>query len=681
MPRISELETSETLMREVAQAAREEAGAEAYREALEGLTAAVCEAVGVKTSLETSDEIAHILQRVDGDAEAALREPHVFGWFHQHFGEPERAASHRAHSREEAKHASQTATTQLYTPRWIADLLADRAVAAAGDRLPTVLDPAVGGGQFLVAAYEALARRHPDASPAEIAGRLRGIDVDARAVEVARRTLALHIARQVGGRREPVEAVIAEQIRVGDGLFDALSTADVVLTNPPYMGSRSMPADLKARVRKRYEPFHGDLYAAFIRRCHELAADGVGILAQQTIWYLKRFRKAREWLLEAGDLEAFVHLGPHAFASLSGEKANVVAFVQRSGGRTEGAETQFVDLRDLNGPGAMRDSLAAAPDDRRVGRSKGTVGEGAWTCLDIDELATIPGRPVSYWVPGPLRDWFEGTRRLGDLAEVPGCQNKTGANREYVRDWREVALEAVEWRPMRVDPAEAPSRSEPRRDSRWYFYSKGGRYAPWWGNWQNVVDWSDEARAFYADNSTSNLLPEQFRGREGICYTDFGGRSFNARWMPAGCLFDMAGPAIFPALGESTSRRRLFALLALLNSGPVEILLNGLNPSIHYQITDLRRLPVPEWDADTGRRLAELAIAQIRDLRRVAAGLEASPVGGHREGPTEAPEPGEVEAIADRVAERERTVDEIAWAIYGAEPSADPERSRHHYLP
>ncbi|MFB6375338.1 MAG: hypothetical protein ABEN55_19960, partial [Bradymonadaceae bacterium] len=315
---------------------------------------------------------------------------------------------------------------------------------------------------------------------------------------------------------------------------------------------------------------------------------------------------------------------------------------------------------------------------------EGTEADGGCrrvTHLAVEELATIPGRPVSYWLPAPLRRQFAGTRRLGDVAEVPGCQNKTGANREYVREWREVSADAIEWRPMEAEPGEGPRTLEPREGTRWYFYSKGGRYAPWWGNWENVVDWSEEARAFYDENSTSNLLPARFRFREGICYTDFGGRTFNARWMPAGCLFDMAGPAIFPDLGGDAPRRELFAMLAVLNSRPVAMLLNGLNPSIHYQITDLRRLPLPEWDAETGRRLAELAVAQIRDLRRIAAGVEASPLGASgRDWDVEVPDGDEVRSIGERILERDQLIDEIAWDIYGGEVFESGERSRHHYV-
>jgi hypothetical protein len=690
MADISELERSETLMERFAAEVRDRGGADLYGPALDLLTDRVARRIGIdrEASPGGADErsiVAEIADNLDDETDGefgrALAEPHALGWFHQHFGAPERKASHRAHNESEAKHDSQTTTTQLYTPRWIADPLADEALAVVdGDQMPTVLDPAVGGGQFLLAAYDALARRHQDAEPRELVAALHGVDVDARAAEVTRRALTLHVARQIGERDPEAEAAIDEQIGVADGLFDELPGADVVLTNPPYMGSRSMPDHLKSRVREDYEPFHGDLYAAFIRRCHELAERAVGVLAQQTIWYLKRFERAREELLDAGLIELFVHFGPHAFASLSGEKANVVGFVQRSDGRDRGGESRFVDLRDLGAPAAMRGGLVEGLEEPG-GRTRQ---------LDVERLAVIPGRPVSHWLPEELRRHFDGGRRLGDVAEVPGRQNKTGANRQYVRTFREVPVEAIEWRPLQYSPAEAPRRIEPDEGRRWFFYSKGGRYAPWWGNWENVVDWSVEARDYYANNSTSNLVPKEYRFREGICYTDFGGTAFNARWMPAGCLFDMAGPAIFPgdafATGEGRARRSLFALLAVLNSTPVQMLLNALNPSIHYQVTDLRRLPLPVWETDTECQLADLAVDQIEDVRRLARAVDVSPVGagpraradGGREGPTAET----VAAIGDRVAERAERVDAIVWKLYGGEP-ADAESLRdatHHYL-
>jgi methylase of polypeptide subunit release factors len=592
---------------------------------------------------EAIEQAGELLDEVDRDGLGALwAEPHLLGWFHQHFGEVERDASNRAHTKDEQKHASQTVTTQLYTPRWIADFLARGCLQAARAEAPTVCDPALGGGQMLLAALDAMLA---GGTPLEDAAkRLYGVDLDARAVRIARRSLKLHIARMAGRRVAALEEAVDRNLRVADGLVDEFGSFDVVITNPPYMGSRSMPTALKERLRAHFRPFHADLYTAFIRRCHELSGDTVGVLAQQTVWFLSRFEKARSWLLDEAELVAFMHLGPHAFANLSGEKANVVAFVQRCGvpDRTDGDppsanKTTFIDLRHLSSPAAKRDAFEAE-------QSSLASAERA-AAFDI-----LPGRVLAHWLPDRLRAHFASSPRLADIADVPGSQNKTGRNRRYVKAWSEVD-------PADLRRAPAISGEAGAEDGRWVFYSKGGRFSPWWGNWQNVVDWSDEARAFYADNRTSNLLAEKWWFREGICYTDFGGRTFNARWMPPGCVFDMAGPAIFVHSDEPDA---LFALLAILNSTPVRALLNALNPSLHYQVRDVRNLPVPEFGPALGQELAERARRLVEGMRRVAALVPGSPrcafaSGEDREG---------VRAFLDKLPALEHELDRLVCELY-----------------
>ena len=73
--------------------------------------------------------------------------------------------------------------------------------------------------------------------------------------------------------------------------------------------------------------------------------------------------------------------------------------------------------------------------------------------------------------------------------------------------------------------------------------------------------------------------------------------------MPEGCLFDMAGPAIFHPNDDEDS---LLAWMVLLNSQPARLLLNAMNPSLHYQVRDVRNLPLPMLEPDDIGRLATL---------------------------------------------------------------------------
>lgn len=569
--------------------------------------------------LESERAIARLVRLWEGDA-ATLRDavrdflwggedasfdpcirddPHALGWLQQYLAERTRREEFEAHTSREAKHSTASSTTQLYTPRWVADWLAARCFEAFGGVPARVLDPACGGGQLLHAAGDALVAL--GLSRAEAVARLHGVELDEDAAWACRESLKLW----AGARDGELAAQIDAQIVVGDGLLLG-EPADVVLANPPYMGRRSMPAALKRALDQR-KPFHLDLYVAFLDRCVELG-EVVGVLAQQTVWYLRRFEAARANLLVRGQLLDFAHLGHGVFDALQGEKANVVAFTFARG--QPGGATNFWDARDQADKAA---ALRAEPLREEVA-----------------SFAAIPSQPLAFWLPRPLRDAFGG-RTVGDIAEIPGSQNKTGDNARFVK---------------RVEDA----------PDDWVPYSKGGRYAPWWGNWGWAVDWSDDARAFYASNPTSNLLATQYWYREGLCYSDFGGQHFNARWMPPGCVFDMAGPAIFV---DGDDRDVLAALLVVLNSSAARSVLNALNPTLHYQVRDVRNLPLPpSWD-DAIAQLAPMGHALVTATRRALAG----------------------DLTAAHITTLETTADEAVAALYGVPEIVARTRRRHHELP
>jgi len=162
----------------------------------------------------------------------------------------------------------------------------------------------------------------------------------------------------VTGRLEAHFHQEAESVDIGQGffgtsaekgiaLFELLSRRyDVVATNPPYMGSKSMGPVLKEYVEDHYRPGQRDLYAAFILRCLELAAPKglVGMVTQQSWMFLRSYADLRaveqEKVRELGQaafkgvlrdtaIETLAHLGPYAFAEISGEVVNVALFTLR----------------------------------------------------------------------------------------------------------------------------------------------------------------------------------------------------------------------------------------------------------------------------------------------------------------------------------------------------------------
>lgn len=138
-----------------------------------------------------------------------------------------------------------------YTPAWLAAALVERAIpdVAAAQRGP-VLDPACGGGVFLLAAADRLTAL--DCTPAGALAALRGLDVDPTAVAVSEAALWWWGAR----RGAPI--VLGGRLRVGDALLEHAHTEapGVVVGNPPFLGqlrsATTAPAERRAQLRDRF---------------------------------------------------------------------------------------------------------------------------------------------------------------------------------------------------------------------------------------------------------------------------------------------------------------------------------------------------------------------------------------------------------------------------------------------
>ena len=120
----------------------------------------------------------------------------------------------------------------------------------------------------------------------------------------------------------------AKSLRILDLM---LRRYDCVVANPPYMSRRNMNSVLADFLSDHYPDAKGDLYAAFIARCAELAneAGRVGMITQQSFMFISSYEKLRTGLLTEFAIETMAHTGPHAFPEIQGEKVNTTAFVLR----------------------------------------------------------------------------------------------------------------------------------------------------------------------------------------------------------------------------------------------------------------------------------------------------------------------------------------------------------------
>lgn len=104
---------------------------------------------------------------------------------------------------------------------------------------------------------------------------------------------------------------------------------DVVVTNPPYMGSSGMGAKLAEYVKKNYPDSKSDLFAVFIEVCSRMAKqNGHQATITQHAWmFLSSFEKLREKMMLTETVN-MAHLGARAFEEIGGEVVQTTSFVR-----------------------------------------------------------------------------------------------------------------------------------------------------------------------------------------------------------------------------------------------------------------------------------------------------------------------------------------------------------------
>lgn len=100
------------------------------------------------------------------------------------------------------------------------------------------------------------------------------------------------VADESSFHRESIRKKLLPLVRVAQTLAQKY---DVVVTNPPYMGSSGMGAKLAEYVKKNYPDSKSDLFAVFIEVCSRMAKQNgyQAMITQQAWMFLTSFDALR----------------------------------------------------------------------------------------------------------------------------------------------------------------------------------------------------------------------------------------------------------------------------------------------------------------------------------------------------------------------------------------------------
>ena len=351
---------------------------------------------------------------------------------------------------------------------------------------------------------------------------------------------------------------------------------DVVVTNPPYMGSSGMNARLSDYVKKYYPDSKSDLFAVFIERCAQMDKPGgyQAMITQHAWMFLSSFEKLRE-KLQRIDTVNMAHLGARGFDEIGGEVVQTTSFVMRNS-HIKGYKGTYCRLID-GGSEKEKAEMFVSGKNRYV--------------AEQDNFSKIPGSPVAYWVSDKILVAYEKGSLISQNADVKIGMG-TGKNDIFVREWWEVNHNKIDFS---LKSIEGLSISK----GRYFPYNKGGEFRLWYGNLQEVL-WFDAEGRKYMDTMSGHREngARSFYCKEGLTWSFISSSKFGIRYLPSGCFFDVAGSTLF-------SKKDNLYTLGFLSSCVCFEILSILNPTLNYQAGNIKSLPLLIEQTETVDNLVE----------------------------------------------------------------------------
>lgn len=348
-------------------------------------------------------------------------------------------------------------------------------------------------------------------------------------------------------------------------------TYDLVVANPPYQGTSKM-AESKV-VEKEYPLGKADLYAAFLLRGLELVREGgvSSMLTMRNWMFIKQYAGLREWLLREFDLRGLGDFAIGAFDEVPNDVLSVtVSVFHHCEPRRDASVAQ----------------QPTPPEDRSYDRGRTARKRAATLCqvgrveFDPAALKVVPEWPVVYWWDESRMDAY---RRYPLVAQLGGVRQgiSTADNARFLRWAWEVQSSSF------LRTRSAVTKSDTR--SQWVPFIKGAAGKEWFEPLTMVLRWEPACLSVQVF-SPAAWRNDSYHFRLGVSFPRVG-HQFSARSHRYASVFDAEAPTVF---GFSVAQ-----ILCSFNSDAVRNTLASLNPTVHFQIGDVNRLPVvPVPEAD-----------------------------------------------------------------------------------
>lgn len=357
-----------------------------------------------------------------------------------------------------------------------------------------------------------------------------------------------------------------------------------VAANPPYMGQGNMNTKLKDYINTHYPISKSDLMTVFMEVCIEKLHKGgiMGMINMPSWMFLSTFEELRKNFITNYQINSLLHMGRGIFGIDFGSSAFIVKKEQNVNStgkyfRLHERNFQHIYYQDIeklflksNQDVNYKYDFSLYRDDEGTNEIPETSCESglklAFPNISQSNFIKIPGSPIAYWVSEKVIELFYKSERISEYY-ISGGRIKTHNNEKYLRCFWEINFKNI------------------GRNKNWLLVENGGDYRKWYGNVEEVVDWSNKAKQDYS--SHGGLSNEKFWGKSGITWSIISSKSTTFRLKQAITEFTSASPVLF-----QTNEIHDIYILSFLNTKFVSSLIKVINPTVNTSVGDITCLPI-----------------------------------------------------------------------------------------
>lgn len=340
------------------------------------------------------------------------------------------------------------------------------------------------------------------------------------------------------------------------------SQYDIVITNPPYIGSGGMNPKLADYIKEHFFVSRGDIYAVFIEKwCRMLKPHGFNAMVTMQSWmFLSGFEDFRRKLFRKITISTLIHMDVMVMGIAFGTSATVF---RKSIHGYKGV-FNYIKRSDI------KDGVPV----------KFPILENRYANISVDEFANIPGVPVAFWAEKSVLKAFQGDV-VGNFG-VAKSGVQTGDNNLFLKFWFEVEKDSIAF--------EMKSKDEYLKSGKkWVPQIKGGKYRKWYGNFDYVVNWENDGEEIRKHRGCrlNAMAKDEYYFKEGLTWSHTTSGGFGMRYLPQGALFNVEAPTFFV-----DDNRYFYYILGSLNTGIAQYFLDLTNSTQHYLVGNIMNLPI-----------------------------------------------------------------------------------------